>query len=135
MASILPTIRKLLETKLSEVVGIPDIAWENIKYNPTTGSPYVKPTFIPTIRRPNCVGVNPEQYYQGLFQLECFVPTGRGPSEADELAQLLTTEFDATTTISDTDVSIIIRRTEVSQGITDDAWHKTIVSISWFTYN
>lgn len=134
MANALPKIRELLETKLASISGLPDVAWENVKYEPTTGTPFIKPTVVPTIRKPACLGASPQQYYQGLFQIVCFVPNNRGPSELDDLVDLIITNFDATSIISDTDLSIQIRRTEHGQGITESPWHKATISISWFTY-
>ena len=134
MANITPRIRELFETKLANTMGVPDIAWENVKYEPQTGVPYVKPTLVPTIRRPSCVGRDQQQYYQGIFIVQCFVPVNKGPSASDSLAQLITEEFEASNTITNGTTSIQIREASQAQGITEGAWHKTIVSISWYTY-
>ena len=134
MSTIFPNIRKLLETQLATTVGVPEIAWENVKFEPTTDTPYVKPTTILTIRRPACVGPNPQQYYQGILILECYTPNNKGPSEVDALVSLLTDRFEATSTISDGTVALQIRTAEHGQGLSDGPWHKTIISISWHTY-
>lgn len=135
MASIFPEIRRLLETHLANVVGIPDIAWENVEFEPTTGTSFIKPTILPTIRRPSCAGPNPEQYHQGLFILECYVPNEGGPSASDDLTKLVIDSFETTTIITDGTYSLQIRRAEHSQGVTEGPWRKTIANISWFTYN
>lgn len=135
MADITSEIRRLLETHLSNVVGIPDIAWENVEFEPTTGTSFIKPTILQTIRRPSCAGPNPEHYYQGLFILECSTPNNEGPSASDDLTKLVIDAFDTTTIITDGTYSVQIRRAERTQGVTEGPWRKTIANISWFTYN
>ena len=44
-------IRAALETHLSDTLGGADIAYENVAFSPTTGTLFVKPTFIPTQSR------------------------------------------------------------------------------------
>ena len=160
MASIYDDIRTVLETTLSNVSGIPDIAWENVQYSPTTGSSFVRPQMMPTIREPAVRGLNPQQYYQGLFRVTCFVPDNAGPGAADDLADKVIDAFEATTDLtviiddlfipsgstriltSTGDVfkvrgetTVSIRYAEREAGQSMDNWYMVPVNIGWYIYN
>ncbi len=161
MASIYDDIRAALEVKLSGITGLPDVAWENLTYTPTTGQSFVKPRLIPTIREPAVRGLNPQIYYQGLFRVDCYVPEGLGPATGDSLADDIMTAFEATTSIfyditndalltesgafivtesgakllRDNVIHVSIRYAEREQGMPDGAFYMIPVNISWFLYN
>lgn len=135
MASIYDDIRTVLETTLSNVSGIPDIAWENVQYSPTTGSSFVRPQMMPTIREPAVRGLNPQQYYQGLFRVTCFVPDNAGPRAADDLADKVIDAFEATTDLTVSGTTVSIRYAEREAGQSMDNWYMVPVNIGWYIYN
>jgi len=135
MASIYDDIRAALEVKLNSVSGLPEVAWENLTYEPTTGTSFVKPRLIPTIREPAVRGLNPQIYYQGLFRVDCFVAEGLGPASADELADKIIDAFEATTDVSHNGTIISIRYAEREQGMPDGAFFMVPVNISWYIYS
>jgi len=134
MASIYEDIRKALEVRLSAVSGVPAIAWENITFEPTTGQPYIKPRLIPTQRVPAVRGLNPQMYYQGLLRVECFSPEGLGPRGADDLADLIMDNFEATTDISEGSVIVSVDYAEREQGSSDGTHFMVPVNIGWYIY-
>ena len=135
MASIYDNIRVVMETTLSNIVGIPDIAWENLTFTPTTTESFVKPRLIPTIRRPAVQGSNPQMYYQGIYRVDCFVPEGLGPAAADDLADLVIEAFEAATDLSVSGTIVSIRYAEREQGIVDNGHFVIPVNIGWYIYN
>ena len=134
MASIYDDIRQALETRLSGISGIPDIAWENLTFEPTTGSSYVVPRLFPTQREPAHRGLNPQMLYTGLFQVRCCVPEGLGPSAADALANLIIDNFEATSDIASGATIVRIRYAEREQGLSDGTHFNVPVNISWYIY-
>lgn len=135
MASIYDDIRAALEVKLSGVSGLPDVAWENLNYTPTTGTPFVKPRLVPTVREPAVRGLNPQIYYQGIFRVDCFVPEGLGPAAADDLADKIIDAFEATTDVTNGSTIVSIRYAEREQGMPDGAFFMIPVNIGWYIYN
>jgi hypothetical protein len=135
MASIYPEIRAALEVKLSQISDIPSIAWENVSFSPTTGQPYVKARLVPTVREPAVRGTNPQQYYQGIFRVDCYVPDDGGPSAADELADKIIEAFDATTDVANGNIIVSIRYAERDLGSLDGPFYMVPVNIGWYTYN
>jgi len=135
MSSIYLDIRRGLEQKLSQVSGIPSIAYENISFDPTTGTSWVRPTFIPTTRRPAVRGSNPQQLYLGIFRVDCFVAEGNGPSVGDTLANSIIEDFDATTDITFNSKTISIDYAEREEGRLSSPWYFIPVTIGWYVYN
>src|SRR6056300_709089 len=128
MASIHNDIRAALETKLSNVSGLPSIAYENVSFSPTTGQSYIQCRYVPTLRRPAVRGLNPQQRYQGVFTVLVYVPEGNGPATADDLANKVIEDFEATTDISFTNSSdetiiVSIDYAERQQGFVDSPWY------------
>jgi len=139
MASIYDDIRAALEVKLSNVSGIPAIAYENLSFSPTTGTPFVQPRLIPVSRRPAVRGLNPQQRYEGVFRVFCYVPEGNGPSAADDLANKVLDAFDAATDISFTNALgrttiVSVDYAERDNGFIDNPWYYVAVNIGWYVY-
>lgn len=130
-------IRATLEYTLANTSGLPTgIAWENVNgFSPTTGTPYMTTLLLPTYRRPAVRGLNPQQRYQGLFQVNIFVPKGSGPAVADDYADIVLGAFDATTDLTYNSVTVPIEYAERTQGIDKDPWYQVICNIGWYYYN
>ena len=135
MASIYDDIRAALEVHLSQVVGIPEIAHENVSYSPTTGTPFVQPRLVPVSRRSAVRGLNPQQRYEGVFRVFCYVPEGNGPSAADNLANLVIDAFDAATDITLGGTRVSIDYADRGNGFVDSPWYYVSVNIGWYIYS
>jgi len=135
MASIYDDIRAALEVRLTGIADLPEVAWENLTFSPTTGQSFVKPRLVPTVREPAVRGLNPQQYYQGIFRVDCFVPEGLGPRAADDLADKIIDAFEATTDVTNGSTIVSIRYAEREQGMPDGAFFMVPVNIGWYLYN
>ncbi len=138
MSSIYHHIRRALEVELNSA-SIADVAYENVKFEPTTGTSFLQPRFIPTNRRPAHLGTSPQQRYQGLFRVLCHAAEGSGPSAADSLANSVIDRFDATTEISyntgSGTIKVCIDYAERSAGLLDTPWYIIPVNIGWYNYS
>jgi hypothetical protein len=139
LASIYNDIRAALETHLSNVSGIPSVAYENVSFEPQTGTSFLQVMFLPTERRPAVRGLNPQQRYQGVFSILVHTPEGKGPNEADDYANTLLEAFEATTDISFTNsnletINVSLDYAERQQGILDSPWYYVRVDIGWYIY-
>lgn len=133
--SVYDDIRAAFEVKLAAISGLPDVAWENVSFNPDTSSSYVKPRMVPTVREPAVRGLNPQIYYQGYFLVECCVPEGTGPSEADALADTIIEAFEATTDISHNGTITSIRYAERDLGTQEGSHFCVPVRIGFYIYS
>jgi hypothetical protein len=133
--SIINDIRACLDTHLAGTVGLPAVAHQNVPYEPTTGTSFVKVDMVPTSRRPAVRGLNPQQRYDGLYSILICTPENLGPGAGYDIADLLLDRFDATTDISLSGLTISIDYSEVRTSFLDSPFYCTPVTIAWYTYN
>lgn len=161
MADITKDIRSALETKLLGISGLPDVAFDNIPYSPTTGTSFIRSRFMPVNRRPAVRGLNPQQLYTGTYMVTVFSPEGEGAGAAETLATTITDTFAATSSIyydNSTNsllteaeafivledggrtllgnvVHVSIEYSEARQGLLDTPWYSVPVVIGWYIYD
>ena len=139
--SIYNDIRAALESHLASTSGLPSgIAYENVSFEPQTGTSFLKVAFVPTSRKPAVRGLIPQQRYHGVFRVFCYTPECIGPANADDIANIVITAFDATTDISftnsDAETFIVsIDYADRDNGFVDSPWYYTVVNIGWYIYN
>jgi hypothetical protein len=133
--TIINDIRACLDTHLSGTVGIPTIARQNVPFEPTTGTSYVKADMIPTSRRPAVRGLNPQQRYDGLYSLLICTPEGLGPGAGYDIADLLLARFEATTDISNAGLTISVDYSEVRTSFLDSPFYCTPITVAWYCYD
>jgi len=139
MASIHNDIRAALETHISTTADLPDIAYENVAFEPTTGTSFIRVMYLPTVTRPAVRGLNPQLRYQGVFAVTVFTPEGNGPSTADGYVNKVINAFQATTDISFTNaqsetIKLSIDYAERQQGLIDSPWYYVPINIGWYIY-
>ena len=139
MASIQNDIRAALESKLAATSGLPVIAYENVAFEPTTGTSFLKVQYLPTVTRPAVRGLNPQLRYQGVFSVTVFAPEGKGPATADGYTNTVIDAFAATTDISFTNgdaetIIVSIDYAERQQGMIDSPWYFVPINIGWYIY-
>ena len=139
MASIHNDIRAALETHISTTANLPTIAYENVVFEPTTGTSFLRVQYLPTVTRPAVRGLNPQLRYQGVFAVTVFTPEGNGPSTADDYVNKVINAFQATTDISFTNsqsqtIKVSIDYAERQQGLIDSPWYYVPINIGWYIY-
>jgi hypothetical protein len=139
MASIQNDIRAALESHLAGTSGLPSISYENVAFEPTTGTSFLKVQYLPTVTRPAVRGLNPQLRYQGVFSVTVFAPEGQGPATADDYANKVIDAFAATTDISFTNgdaetIIVSIDYAERQQGMIDSPWYFVPINIGWYIY-
>lgn len=130
-------IRRALEAQIANVSGIPSAgnrAWENVRFEPTPGTAWVRMRLITQESRPAVRGANPSLLYQGLFLVDVFVPEGNGPNAADVLADAIRDEFTVDDAYTVGSTTVRFRWSERAEGISDSPWYQVPVTISWYTY-
>lgn len=133
--TIINDIRACLDTHLSGTSGIPTIARQNVPFEPTTGTSYVKADMIPTSRRPAVRGLNPQQRYDGLYSLLICTPEGLGPGAGYDIADLLLARFEATTDITNAGLTISVDYSEVRTSFLDSPFYCTPITVAWYCYD
>lgn len=135
MAVIYKDIREALEANLSDISGIPTIIWENTNVEPESGKEYIDVSFAPTVREPAVRGLHPQQYYRGIFAVNCYTPADKGPGAADDLADKVIEEFEATSDLTANGKIISIRSAEKRMGMKVNNHYVIPVIIDWYIYH
>ena len=159
--TIINDIRACLDTHLTNTVGIPAIARQNVPFEPTTGTAFIKADLIPTSRRPAVRGLNPQQRYDGLYSILICTPEGLGSGAGYDIADILLDRFNATTDIvytnpfdgilqENTDdllqednsrlllgtpTIVSIDFSEVRTSFLDSPFYCTPLTVAWYCYN
>lgn len=134
-------IRAALETTLQSVTGIIDIDWQNSKYTPTTGTPYLKAYFLPTSRRPATLGQEPitgvpyQHKYLGLFQLVLYYPENQGTAALSDMVETIIDAFDSTKDLTFNTTSVTIDNAEQEGSYEESPWIITPINIYWYCYD
>ena len=133
--TIINDIRACLDTRLSGTVGIPTIARQNVPFELTTGTTFVKADLVPTSRRPATRGLNPQQRYDGIYSILVCTPEGLGSGAGYDIADLLLDRFNATTDISNAGLIISVDYSEVRTSFLDSPFYCTPITVAWYVYN
>lgn len=135
MAAIYDAIQAALESNLADIPSIPTIIWENTNTEPVSGQEYIVTSFAPTIRRPAVRGLNPQQYYQGIFAVNCYAPADKGSGAANTLAEKVIENFEATSDLTAKGKTISIRTAERRMGMKVNNHYLVPVIIDWYIYD
>lgn len=135
MASIYTEIRNVFEVELEGVTGVPEIAWENVPYDPDRDTPFIEMVLVPTRREPAVRGLNPQMYYQGYCLFNVCYPKNRGPQSADDMADTIIEAFEATTDLTYNGTIVSLRYAERDQGYTENGHYCVPVRVGWYIYN
>ena len=158
--TILNDIRACLDSHLVATTGIPSVYQDNVDFEPETGVPFLRSSFVPTLRRPATRGLNPVQRYDGIYSILICTPQGQGSGAGLDLADLLLSRFDSTTDLvyyNPTDTILLengdtllqennsslllgsptfvsIEYSEVGLSYLSKPYYCTPVSVAWYLY-
>lgn len=146
--SIYNDIRASLEDFLADTPGIPAIAPQNVLFDTTNGTSFIKTTLVPTLRRPAVRGLNPQLRYDGLFSILICTPQGNGAGAGYDLADTILDRFAPVTDIAYTShpghvvghsgptstLVVSIEYSEVGTSYLDPPFYCTPVTVAWYTY-
>jgi hypothetical protein len=130
---ILNDIRATLDTALAAVSGLPAIAFENAPFEQNAGTPHLRASLFLTSRRPATRGPDPQNRYQGIYQVVVAVPTDQGAGAAMDYADLIMTEFDGSSDITGTP-TVSIEYSEPGGPVFSDPFYLLPVNIAWYVY-
>jgi hypothetical protein len=123
-----------LNTRLATLTFSPviPVAWQNIKYTPTVGTPYLRPT----LRRadPAQVTLGPAGYnrHQGFYQVDLFDKIEIGEAALLKKASAIVAHFKRGTVLIREGFTVRIMRPPAVLPITyENGWSMTPVRVFW----
>ncbi len=131
MATHFNDIQAALDNRLNTFSGGYDVAWPNIRYEPSGTATFLSPNFIPEETLQVGLGANGKDETNGIYQIDVVYPAGQGRSSVpDSVAD----HFKRGTVMTYNSINVRVRSVSVAQAITEGAYHFVPVSVSFQSY-
>ena len=143
MARTYDQVQAALETSLlgysgiplDPVSGNPLIAFENDRFEPTTGQPWWRVQFVPVASERGSAGVNGYTRVDGELVIDLYYPAGGGSGQARRAADDLVLHFrSAQTFTSAGGVDVWIRSARREPALSEERWFNVQVRVHWTTH-
>lgn len=110
-----------------------DVAYENITYEPTTGTIWVRPTVLPAAV--NRIGMKntDTEIHEGVYQIDVFAPSDQPKAIALALADDISDYFSKGLTLTYNSSSVRIGTKSVGAGSREDSWYQLPVFINYYS--
>lgn len=125
-------IRSSFVARLNAMSGLPSVAWENVPFTPTIGTPYIKPFLLPGEPFQCEIGTEGANRHPGVYQISVFAPAGKSVSQIDTLVSSLCTHFKRGTKLSYyAGCTITILKAYPSPMMTETDWVHVPITIQY----
>lgn len=131
--AVFKDLQAALETRLSTLSGLPEVAWANTAFKPTEDTAFFRPFIVPASGE--SLTQNRLQLNTGLFIIDTFVPSEKGTAALNTLVDAVYDHFMAVNTVTSgtTEVELVgINRMLAER---DEAWFKGGVEIQYMVYS
>lgn len=124
-------IRRALETHLATMPGVPAVAWENAKFTPPSGQPWVQARMIYAEPANEVLGCTRHRE-RGILQVDVYYPVQNGSSSCQTQSDTIRARFARGTRLTHAGQSVLIDKTPSKATIgADGAWYRVAVSIPY----
>lgn len=127
-------IRAALANHLNTMTGVIAVAWENVAYTPTVGTPYLRPTVLMGQPRQAAIGDTGPNEQVGVYQIDLFYPPGKGTGDINAMAGKIEQRFKRGTKIAYNGVTLTIRSVYLSAMQQGADWVQLPVNITFYTF-
>lgn len=129
--SVFNNIQNALNVKLTSVIGLPDIYWQNTIKEPEQGTAWVRPTLLPADS--SMYTLNDVNMHQGLYQVDIFTELKKGSAEvllyADDIREAYNRQ-----SLSSSGTIVFIQEISLSAPRRVEAWWNCYVSIKYLCF-
>ena len=122
-----------LDVRLSSLSGSPPVAWENADYAPIDGTPYIRPSNLPSSAEAVGMANADSTRGAGFYQVDVFAPARSGPAAALGLADSIAAHFSRGLRLIDGDTTVIVGVPTHDAARPSGAWHMVSVLIPYDT--
>jgi hypothetical protein len=110
------------------------VAWENVEFNPTTSTMYLRPTVLPAASVQAGLGSTGQELHQGIFQIDVFAKIDESKSIALAEADAIADYFARGTTLTYNGVNVRLGTASNGSGIRDSGWFIVPVFINYLSF-
>ncbi|NTX58153.1 hypothetical protein HR086_43340 [Myxococcus sp. CA039A] len=119
---------------LRPVLGESNLAFPNVAFTPTQGTPWARMDHLPAKTSAASAGVNGLTLHPGILQVSLFFPLGNGAGASLQAAQALCDGFKRGTSLSRGDTAVRVESVSRGPGMRDEGWWHTPVSVLWWVH-
>ena len=123
-------IQAALDTRLSTVVGLPEVAWDNTLFKPFKGTTFIRPVVLSAASTMETIDVR-LQSNPGVYQIDVFVDTEKGTASFNTLVDTIFDHFKATNTLTEGTTEVWLQAISRSPAIRDESWFKGTILINY----
>jgi len=128
MSTFFTDIQGALRARLSTLPSLPPVSWENVDYEPNSSTLFLRATGLPSSTNQACLGDDGLDFHVGIFQVDVFIPDGKGRSSwPDAIAD----HFKRGTRITQNSVTVTITTVSIESASKDENFYIVPVSISY----
>lgn len=123
-----------LDAYLGRFANLPDIAWEGVVYQPTSGRPYVAPRMGAYTRQPAGMGEGTAMLESGVYAINVNWPIGQGRAPAARMASALVDYFNRHVSMTlSTGRSLRLLGSSAAPPIEANGWLTIPVAARWIS--
>lgn len=130
MSTFFNDMQAALDNQLNTMDETP-VAWPNVPYEPSAGTTYVRPTFLPATTVQASLGASGKDETNAVYQVDVVYPRGAGRTT---LPDTIADHFKRGTVLTYNGTSLRVRSVSIGPAILDGAWVFVPVSIDVQTY-
>lgn len=134
MSTIFASISAALDTRLSTMASLPQVAWQNVVYKPVSGVLYLRPTILPAPTQQAGLGDIGLDEYQGIYQIDIFAAVGGGRGAAEAQADLIGDHFKRGTSLTSGGINVRLRDVSRAAGVVDGDRFAISISINYMAH-
>jgi hypothetical protein len=137
MRTVIEKIRIALDGHLNDMSNKPEIAWENRKYTPKLGTPFIRPQFSQVEAPAAGVGITSPIRRRGVYTVTVFCDKGISTPTLENLAGRVEERFQAGTVLTEDDMRVHILQGSVRNGLViedDMGWVYIPIIVDWYAY-
>ena len=128
MSTFFNDIQGALRSRLVTLPGSPPVAWENVDYAPNSNVLFLRATSLPGETTQACIGDAGLDDHIGIFQVDVFIPDGKGRSTwPDTVAD----HFKRGTRLTLNGVVVTISTVSISSAAKDENFYIVPISITY----
>jgi hypothetical protein len=129
--SIYTTIQTLLDSHLAELTTLPPLQLENTRNIGKTGMSFTRATLMPARSTQISLGIAGHDRYDGLYQVDLFVPEDTGTTDINILVDSVLDQFLRGLQLVDGDILVRIGNSWREAGGRVEPFYNVPITIEW----
>lgn len=124
-------IQTLLDTRLAATTGLPTLQLENTRNIAKTGVPFTRGTLLPARSTQISLGTVGKDLFEGLYQVDIFIPQDGGTATVNALVDAVLTQFARGTRLVNGAVTVEIMNSWREVGSRIENFYSVPVTVEW----